>query len=224
MLAACGGGGGSSATSAGTVLSFPLRSGSNAKTANGATTTLTAIGTVATRVANGDCSGTAAQTSGAAAGGATFEGVAALSAVTVGTISFTNCAPASTTTTITDYYDSNYLPLGTNTHGGIYGVFLTPPIIPDSVTVGATGTIGSITLYTDITKTVGAGRDDISFVIEPDTASTAIVNKISKRYNAASQLLATEQDRYRITSTGALTWISADIQYATTSTIHLVFR
>lgn len=224
-LAACGGGGGnSSATSATTVLSFPLRAGVNARIASGAASTLTAVGTAATQATDGLCTGTATQTSGAAAGGATFEGVAALSAVTVTTISFTNCAPASTTGTATDYYDSNYLPLGSNTVGGSYGVFLTPPVIPNSVTVGATGIIGTRTLYTDITKAVGDGRTDLSFVIESDTASTAIVNMISKRYNAASQLLLTEQDRYRITSTGALTSISADIQYATTSTTHLVFR
>jgi hypothetical protein len=71
---------------------------------------------------------------------------------------------------------------------------------------------------------VSAGHSDETFVVEPDTANTAIVNQISKSYDAASQLQFTSQDRYRITSTGALTEISLDIQYAPPTATHLVFR
>lgn len=118
--------------------------------------------------------------------------------------------------------DSNYVPLGFNSVGVNYGVYLTPPTIPASVTVGLTGIIGTITLYTDSTKAVGNGRQDISYIIEADTSTTAIVNLISKLYNAGSTLIATEQDRFRIAATGALVPISADIQYANGSTTHLL--
>ena len=94
-------------------------------------------------------------------------------------------------------------------------------MIPASVKVGDAGIIGTIDLYTDDTKSTGNGRQDISYVVEPDTANTAIVNLISKVYDAASQLLATGQDRYRITSSGTLTFISFDVQ---SPTIHLVFK
>jgi hypothetical protein len=63
----------------------------------------------------------------------------------------------------------------------------------------------------------------LSYVVEADTSTTAIVNLIAKSYNAAGTLIATEQDRYRITSTGALTPTSIDIQAANGSTTHLVF-
>lgn len=226
-VSACGGGSGGSPPPSGPVtstLSFPLRSGLNTRTANGQTITLTANGAPATETTNGLCSGTLNKTTGPATGGATFEGAPALSAVTVITISFTNCVPASLASTGTTYYDSNYLPLGFNIQGGDYGVFLVPPTIPNSVKVGDVAIIGTETLYTNSTKTVGNGRQDLSIVVEPDTADTAIVNLISKGYNASSQLLFTEQDRYRISSTGALTLVSVDIQYSTTSTLHLVFR
>jgi hypothetical protein len=144
--------------------------------------------------------------------------------VSVTTISFSNCTPAFSTSTATDYYDTNFLPLGFEEQGGDYGVLLVPPIIPDSVMVGDVGIFGTITLYTDSTKAFGNGRHDWSFVVEPDTATTAIVNLISKGYDASSQLLYTEQDRYRITSTGALTLISVDVQFAPPFTAHLVFR
>ena len=228
-VSACGGGGGGggSPPPSGPVtstLTFPLRSGWNTRIANGQTTTLTANGTPATQTTDGLCSGTATETVGPATTVTTFEGAPALSAVTVFTNSFTNCVPASQATTGTSYYDSNYLPLGFNIQGGDYGVFLTPPTIPNSVKVGDVAIIGTETLYTNSTKAVGTGRQDLSIVVEPDTASTAIVNLIFKEYNVSSQLLSTEQDRYRITSTGALTLVSVDIQYATTSTLHLVFR
>lgn len=226
LISGCGGGGGGgSAPPAGPVastLSFPVRAGLNALTASGRTDTLRANGTPATEVADGLCSGTLSQNTGPANGAATFEGAPALAAVSVTTISFSNCTPASSTSTTTEYSDSNYLPLGFQELGGEYGVYLVPPVIPTSARVGDVGIVGTITLYTDSTKTTSVGNRNISFVVEPDTASTAIVNVIAQEYDAFSTLLFTEQDRYRMTSTGALTLISADVQY--NASPHLVFR
>jgi hypothetical protein len=123
--------------------------------------------------------------------------------------------------TTTGYFDSNYNPrglVGTN-----YGVFLTPLAIPASVTVGGTNTLGSLTQYTDSTKSTADGRIDYSYVVEADTSTTATVNFIMKFYNSARTLTATAQTRYRITATDALTPTSIDIQYANGSTNHLVF-
>lgn len=88
--------------------------------------------------------------------------------------------------------------------------------------VGNTGTIGTETLYTNSSKTVGDGTSLVSYVVEADTASTAIINLINRRYNAGGTLIATEQDRYRIDAAGNLTPVSADIQYSYTSSTHLV--
>ena len=195
----CGGGGGGSSPS-GPVTStnsFPLRAGFDALIASGETISLTANGTAATQSTNGLCSGTLNETTGSATPGATFETAPALSAVSVTTISFTNCAPSPVTATTTNYYDPSFLPLGFEEGGGgDYGVFLAPPAIPNSVMVGDAGIIGTVTLYTDSNKNVVNGREDLSFVVEPDTASTAIVNLITKSYDSSLQLLFTEQDRY----------------------------
>ncbi len=48
------------------------------------------------------------------------------------------------------------------------------------------------------------------------------INLISKRYDNAAQLLGTQQTRYRIATNGALTIVSIDIQFSTTSSTHLV--
>lgn len=228
VLAACGGGGGGG-TPAPTgpvvsTLSFPLQSAVNSETASGSILTLHATGTSATQVTDGLCTGTVTQTDGPATTATTFEGSPALSRVSVVTITFTNCTPASTTGTETDYFNSNYVARGLNIQGGKYGVYLTAPVIPSSVTVGATGIIGTLTYYTDSTKASGAGRSDKSFVIEADTATTAIANAITKTYDASGTLTSTSQSRYRIDASGAFTPVSIDIQYSGTSTTHLVFR
>jgi hypothetical protein len=50
------------------------------------------------------------------------------------------------------------------------------------------------------------------------------VNLISKDFNASNVLLATEQDRYRISATGTLVLVSIDVQAANGSTTHLVLQ
>ena len=63
----------------------------------------------------------------------------------------------------------------------------------------------------------------LSYVVEADTANTAIVNLISKAYNTANQPLFTQQGRYRIAADGTLSVMTIDIQYSTTSTTHLIY-
>lgn len=222
LLTGCsGGGGGGAVAPAGPVtstLSFPLQSAYKTLTANGMTKSFTV---------SGDCSGSGSIAIAPAATAATFEGVAALSADGTATWSYSNCTPASNAQTYTAYFDSNYIPLGSKSIGSYYGVYLTPPTLPASVIVGGTGVIGTETLYTNSTKTRYDGYEVQSYVIEADTATTAIVNLITKSYNvgawSALELTQTVQDRYRIDAVGALTPISTDIQLANGSTMHLVF-
>ncbi len=213
MLGACGGGGSSAPATPVTSLSFPMQSAYKTLVANGLTKSFTVSGT---------CSGSGTKTSSAANTSATFEGVTGFSATSTLTLSLTNCTPASSAQTSTAYFDSNYLPIGFNSVGVNYGVYLTPLSIPTSVSVGGTGTLGTETLYTSSTKATPNGSIAMSYVVETDTATTAIINLIAKITNAAGTLTATEQDRYRIDVAGTLTPVSIDIQYANGSITHLV--
>jgi hypothetical protein len=196
-------------------ISFPLQSGMASLTANGYSKSFTISGT---------CSGSGSRTNGPASTATTFEGQTALSAVDTISYTFSNCTPASTAQTLTAYYNSStYIPLGFNSVGVNYGVYLTPPAGPATVSVGDTGIIGTETLWTNSAKTTPNGRSDLSYIVSADTATTAIVTLIAKIYNSSSVLTATEQDNWRITSTGTLTPISVDIQYANGSTTHLVW-
>lgn len=216
LLAACGGGGGSSSTTTtGTVtstLSFNVKS---------AYASFVTAGVVKTFAVTGTCSGTASLTIAPATTATVFEGITGFSGVNVTTMNYTNCTPATSVSTMTRYYDSNYVPTGSSTTGQ-YGVFLVAPSLPTSVKVGDAGVIGTQTYYTSNTKATGDGREDNSYVIEADTATTAIFNLISKYYNAAGTLTLTEQDRYRISADNKLTFVSFNLQFANGSTNNLV--
>lgn len=198
LLTACGGGGGGG--SADPVISFNLLSGYKNLIATGASKTFTV---------SGSCSGTATLTAAPATTQTTFENVAALSRTSVLTMSLTNCTTSASTQT--NYYDTNYMPLGSSITGGDYDVWSAPVTMPSSVHVGDTGVLGTINEYASSTKTISVGRSDQSYVIEPDTATTAIVNFVSKSYDASNVLTTTEQLRHRMAADGSLTPISIDL-------------
>jgi hypothetical protein len=215
-LTACGGGGGGGAS--GPVAStntFDIRAGYARLMANGFSKTLTVSGT---------CSGTFSLTSGPATTSTTFEGVAALSGSSVTSLTVSNCNPASSVGTSTHYFDSNYVPLGKSIVGGDYSVWTSLPSIPTAARVGDVAVVGTENKYTNSTKSTPTGTEENSYVMEADTATTAILNLISKNYNTAHTLTYTEQDRYRVAADGSLTLISIDIQYANGSTTHLVMN
>jgi hypothetical protein len=218
LVAACGGGGGGGGGASGPVSSvntFDIRAGHARLAASGFSTSLTVSGT---------CSGTFVLTSGPATTNTVFEGAAALSRSSVASLTVANCTPASSVGTTTSYFDSNYIPLGFAIVGGDYGVWSAAPTLPTAAKVGDVAVVGTINKYTNNTKSTYAGKQENSYVIEADTATTAIANLISKTYNASNVLTSTEQDRYRVAADGSLTLISIDIQYANGSTTHLVMN
>jgi hypothetical protein len=152
----------------------------------------------------------------AAKPGAIFEGTPGFSAASTVTISLTHCALATTPATSTLYYDTNYTPLGFNIVGGEYGVYLTPAVIPVSAVIGDSGIIGTITTYTDSTKTTLTGREDVSYVVGPDVVNTAMVSLIFRIYDPAGVQSSTEQDRYKVTIDGVITVVSKIIEDVST--------
>jgi hypothetical protein len=209
LLSGCLKGGGNSASSPVTsTLSFPLQGAFKSFVANGFSNTFSISGTDL----SGSCGGSGSQTVAPATTPATFEGVTGFSAVDTFNMTITNCKTASSADTITSYYDTNYTPLGYNNAGVEYGVYRSQPLIPASVKVGDAGLIGSITLYTDSSKAAGKGRVDVTYAVEADTENTAIVNFISREFDATDTVISTEQDRYRIGATGALIPVSVRLQ------------
>lgn len=214
VLTACGGGGGGSTSTpvpVASTASFPYESGFKARVANGSSVTYNV---------SGYCSGTASDVRGAPVSG-TFEGSPAL-AVTATQVNSVSSPCTSVTLNGTRYYDTNYVPRGYNIPAGSYGVFVSPPVIPISVKIGDTGAIGTQYLYTDSTKAVYMGKQLFTYIVEADSATTAIVNVVDKLYTSTNVLSMTTQDRMRIATNGTLTPISHDMQDAQGNSLHFV--
>lgn len=213
LLASCGGGGDSNqtpATASASTLSFPFKSADTATVLRGSSTNYSVSGT---------CNGTSNSTSTTPVP-AVFEAISGVSVTNAMNMNFTDCTPASTSSTSTDYFDSNYTLLGTVVAGGDYSVFLIPPVIPAFVKVGDSGSIGTLSNFTDSSKNVSIGRDDYSYVVESDTANSAIVRITDKSFDSNNVLTLSQESRYRIGADGTLDIISADVQYWDGSTTH----
>ena len=216
LLAGCGGGGGDSAAPPSTPANsvFALSAGYKARVASGANESFNL---------SGSCSGTATINTNAAAP-STFEGVSGFAAGQISTVNFTNCTPAASSATGTTYYNADSVNIGLSIVGGEYSKFESPPSqLPASVKVGDTAVFATLTTYADSTKAVPTGKRVLSYMIESDTTTTAIANIITRSYDLSNQLLATQQSRYRMAETGALTLASIDVQFSTTSSIHLIY-
>ena len=216
LLAACGGGGGGDTVTVVTppATTFAFGAGYRARAVTGATDNFNL---------SGSCAGTAS-ISTAAAAASTFEGVAGYSSAQVSTVNFTNCLPASATASGATYFNAGYVPIGLAISGGEYAKFDTALAdLPASVKVGDSGQFASMTTYSDSSKTATTGKRIVSYSIEADTTTTAVANVITQGYDAGNQLLSTQQSRYRMTTAGALTLLSIDVQFSGNSTIHLIY-
>jgi hypothetical protein len=214
LLSACGGGGGSAGTTpTGNTIAFPLQAGYKALVSNGYSINF---------AVSGGCSGTATQVNQPAAPAPTFEGVSAVAAVSTQTIDFSNCTPAHTVGTETEYFDANYASLGSAIGGNEYGVYPTPATFPVSVKVGDAGSYGTEILFSDSSKLAQTGRAVRTWRVDADTANTAIGTLTTQVYDLASQLDYTQESRYRMAADGMLTILSVDVQYAGTNALHLV--
>ena len=215
MLSACGGGGGDPPETPNppVLTSFALKAGYQARIVSGASEDF---------IVSGSCSGTA-RIATAPAIASTFEGVVGVSALQTSTLNFTTCSPASNSATGLTFYNANYAPIGSSVVGSEYAKFESPPLDwPAAVKVGQSGTVATLITYADSRFAVTTGKRIISYEIKADTATTAVANIITRSYDRVA-LLATETMSYRITENGVLTPVLLDVQFSTTSTLHLIY-
>ncbi|MBC7954796.1 MAG: hypothetical protein H7Y33_02850 [Cytophagales bacterium] len=202
-LPGCGGGGGDSTPAAPPAApTFPLQAGHRALLASASTDNF---------IISGWCEGTAAITN-AAATSATFEGVAGFQVLTSGTITLAACDAAGTYSgQITRYFDANYSPIGSvDPEGEFRSSPSAPAALPTSVKVGDTAEYAVLTEYADSTKATITGRARLSYLVEPDSATTARLILIEDSYSPSNQHLFRDRATYRIARNGTLTLISTD--------------
>lgn len=214
-VASCGGGGASTGYSATgnptavSTLSFPLQKGLRG---------LSEFSRSTDYLISGTCDGFYSASNGDAVP-SSFEGRTALAVTSTISLSFYNCTPASSISTGTSYFDADFNPLGIRDANGEYGVFAAPVMVPATVMVGDSGSLGVMQLYRDSTKTTLNGWEVMTYVVEANDADSAVLDLITKSYDANNVLMLTSHDRYRIVASGAMIPLSSAI---TTSTINLL--
>lgn len=211
LLAACGGGGGGSSGPVTSTETFQMRTAYVSYIQDSRSLPFTVAGSVSGTTVTG--SGTTTQGSMFST---TFEGQAAQAKTTTATGTLTangqNLPLASTATT---YVDSNYNPLGFNSTE--YEVVTSSTPIPASAKVGDTGTWYSANRYTSSSKASRTGTETATFVLEPDTASTALLKIIQVQKDTSNTVTSTSTTTFRMTPAGGLTRLSETLLQGNTS-------
>jgi hypothetical protein len=203
LLTACGGGGGSGSTApVSSSETFQLRTA----WVNYITDTRSLPFTV-----TGTASGTSVTGSGTLTQGSlsstVFESRSALSKTSVITGSISRGGqtfPLGLTTT--SYMDSNYNPMGSS--GPEYVVTTSGNTIPLTARVNDTGIWFQSVRYTSPSKTSRLGTATTSFVLEPDTASTALLKIMVTETDTYGATTSTTTLTFRMTPAGSLTRLS----------------
>lgn len=201
FLAGCGSGGGDDGPVASTE-TFPLKTAWVQYVTNSSSQPFNVSGTVDGVKVSGSGNVTRGNLQNA-----TFEGAVALRKTTTITATVSAAGQsASISSTVTTYVDTNYAPLGSTE--GEYGVVNQPATIPDTAKVGDTGIWYTEVRYPHAGKPYSLGTDTVSYVMEPDTASTALLKLIVTRRDVSNNITANSTVALRVSTTGSLTWIS----------------
>ena len=120
--------------------------------------------------------------------------------------------------TYTTWVDSNNTPKG-ESGGDDYIVVTTLGNLPSAARINDTGTAYTANRYADSTKAVLRGTRTVSYLVEADTASTALVSVIYEDKNTSNVTTNKSTQQLRITPTGTFTRIKETYVSTTTSLI-----
>ena len=216
-LTACGGGGGGGGSTAPPpATTYDLQTGISSLVSQGQTGNVALSGTVTQNGTAVSFTGTGTLTL-APAVAATFNNTAALSQsqTIAGTITAAGQTIPLPATSVVDYYAS-----GTDAFlgetGASYDVAQAPFTYPTMVVGGSTGTLGTISNYTDSTMSVSLGTTEVTYAVTApvDPGSPVLVKVTNLSKDPMGTVLETDVTSYTLTGSGILTLTSASAQSA----------
>ena len=216
-LTACGGGGGGGGSTAPPpATTYDLQTGISSLVSQGQTGNVALSGTVTQNGTAVSFTGTGTLTL-APAVAATFNNTAALSQsqTIAGTITAAGQTIPLPATSVVDYYAS-----GTDAFlgetGASYDVAQAPFTYPTMVVGGSTGTLGTISNYTDSTMSVSLGTTEVTYAVTApvDPGSPVLVKVTNLNKDPMGTVLETDVTSYTLTGSGILTLTSASAQSA----------
>src|SRR5450631_1770778 len=211
-LSACGGGGASGGAAPPPATTYDLQTGVSNLVSQGLTNNVTLSGTV---IASGQSvsftgTGTLTLTPSVAA---TFNNTAASSQTQTlsGTVSASGQTLTLPPSTVVDYYASGTDAFLGETGTGEYDVAQTPFTYPTMVVGGSTGTLGTISRYTDGTMSVSLGTTEVTYAVTApvDPSGPVLVKLTSQIKDALGMLTETDVTSYDLSSAGILTLVSS---------------
>jgi len=106
--------------------------------------------------------------------------------------------------TQTYYYDMNYNMLGSSSSDE-YTVVIGTMALPQTAKVNDSGILYTETIYPTSDKLFSTGTYTVSYSLEPDTATTALLKLTITERNASGTVVSTEVETLRLTPTGTFT-------------------
>jgi len=216
-LAACGGGGGGDSLAPGPSNTYNIAAGVSGLVTHGMTANLAASGTLTVNGAPLPLTGTGTLSLAPATAG-TFNGATVQTqAVSITVTVVAGGQSASTSSTVADYYDPTTFALLGETSAGEYDVAQTPITFPTMVTPGSSGTLGTLSRYSDSTQGVSLGTATISYVVKApvDASAPAVVELTNAIYDTHGALVGTEVRDYSLTTANVMLLVSSTVQKGT---------
>jgi hypothetical protein len=145
----------------------------------------------------------------------TFNGTAALSQTTTVAGSVTAAGQSSPySTSVTDYYASSDSAFLGEASASEYDVAQTPFLFPTMVIGGSSGTLGTLSRYTNSTMSVSLGTAQVSYsVLAPvDPGSPIGIDVTTKIYDTQNTLIETDVTEYVMTTSSVVSLSGATAQ------------
>jgi hypothetical protein len=216
-LSACGGGGGGGGAAPPPATTYDLQTGISSLVSQGQTGNVALSGTVLVNGNPVSFTGTGTLTL-APSVAATFNNTAALSQTQaiVGTITAAGQTAPLPAISVVDYYDSGTDAFLGETGTGVYDVAQSPFTYPTMVVGGSTGTLGTISNYTDNTMSVPVGTTEVTYAVTApvDPGSPVLVKVTNVSKDPLGTVVETDVTSYTLTGSGILTLTEASAQSA----------
>ena len=202
ILGGCGGGGGGTSVPVASTSTFNLQAAYKSYYATSASYKFNITGTYGAN----SISGSGSAVVGTVSSG-TFEGQSALQQTTTVTGSFiANNQTIPLAASSISWVDTNYMPRGTS-GGSEYIVVDGSASIPTAAKINDTGSVFTAKRYTTSAKTTLLGTRTVTYVVEADSDTTALVTLINVDKNNAGTMTSTATSQYRITTANTFTKI-----------------
>jgi len=119
------------------------------------------------------------------------------------------------------YFDTNYNPLGqigneyVDENGSLYTVVTSSTPIPATARVNDSGSLSSSNRYSSTSRTKLLGTYNVSYIVQEDTASTALLKLVGTLKDTAGKTKMTVTVSYRMTPAGVVTKINkTEVSYS----------